>query len=76
MDMPRKWVNSCVKGKSKPFPLVMLVNCQNIIHPSHPKAPALKMSCLSLPNEFRFINTEVNDNKLSENQVLIDDLQV
>ena len=48
MNPPRKWINSCVKSKSKSFPFVMLINSQNIIDSHSPKAPVLKMTCLML----------------------------
>ena len=69
MDPSRKRVDSCVKGKSKSFPFVMLINSKNVIETSCPKVPALKLPSLALANKLGLVNSEVNNNNLPINDL-------
>jgi len=62
LNYPAKWIFTNVEGKAKSLPFVMLIDSNQIIDSSCPKATSFKPPGLPLPDQIGLINMKVLNN--------------
>jgi hypothetical protein len=54
-----EWLNASMEAKTIPKPLIMLIDCENIINSSSPKSPPLKAIGLALDDKLWLVYIKV-----------------